>query len=74
MTKEMVDRKVRVFISSKCDSKEEIAKGIIKYSVMRKALALLLEETNMCNVFAFEEASRTSRSVIDSYMEPLADA
>ena len=74
MTKEMVDRKVGVFISSKCDSKEEIDKGIIKYSVMRKALALLLEETNMCNVFAFEEAPGTSRSVIDSYMEPLEDS
>lgn len=66
--------KVSVFISSKCDNKDDVQNGRIKYGVMRKALKLLLEETNMCIVYAFEEGKATSYNVVHSYMDPLADS
>ncbi len=62
--------KVRIFISSQCDSKDS---EDLKYGVMRKALTLLLEETDLCEVFVFEEGTATSRSLDHSYMDPLAD-
>lgn len=69
MTKECVTNRVKVFISSMCDRK-----GELKYGVMRKALAFLLEETNMCEIFVFEEGGATSYNVVNSYMDPLADS
>ena len=66
--------KVSVFISSKCDNEDDVQNGRIKYGVMRKALKLLLEETNMCNVYVFEEGKATSYNVVNSYMDPLADS
>ena len=66
--------KVSVFISSKCDNEDDIQSGRIKYSVTRKALKLLLEESGMCNVYAFEEGTATSFNVVNSYMDKLDDA
>lgn len=74
MTDKYIENKVAVFISSYCDSKEDIASGIAKYGVMRKSIKLLLEETNMCKVFAFENGAATSQDVVSSYMDPLADS
>ncbi len=63
--------KVRIFISSKCDGKDL---DDLKYGIMRKALTFLLEETGLCEVFVFEEGSSTSRNIIHSYMDSLADS
>lgn len=63
--------KVKIFISSKCDDENL---DDLKYGVMRKALALLLEETGLCDVFVFEEGTATSRNLVCSYMDPLADS
>lgn len=63
--------KVRIFISSRCDSTDS---DDLKYGVMRKALTLLLEETGLCDVFIFEEGTATSYSLEHSYMDPLADS
>jgi uncharacterized damage-inducible protein DinB len=43
---------VKVFISSRCDPKE-------KFGTFRRALKKLLVETNLCNVFIFEEGAST---------------
>lgn len=69
MTDKHINNKVKIFISSKCDGENEL-----QYGIMRKALTLLLEETNMCEVFVFEEGTATSFNVVNSYMDPLADA
>lgn len=69
-----VPNKVKVFISSKCDKAEDIKNGKIKYGIMRKALKLLLEETGLCIVYAFEEGTASSFNVVNSYMDPLADS
>ena len=69
MTKDRITNRVKIFISSMCDRQDEL-----KYGVMRKALALLLEETNMCEIFVFEEGGATSYNVVNSYMDPLADS
>lgn len=76
MTMGQIDNKVKVsvFISSKCDDRDDIENGRMKYGVMRKALKLLLEETGVCNVYGFEEAPGATYDVVHSYMEPLADA
>lgn len=63
--------KVKIFISSNCDSEEDKATGNFKYSVMRKSLALLLEETGICEVYVFEEGDATSYNVVPSFMEKL---
>jgi len=69
-----VPNKVKVFISSKCDNAEDIRTGRNKYGIVRKALALLLEETGFCEVYAFEEGTASSFNVVNSYMDPLADS
>lgn len=69
-----IPNKVKVFISSKCDNAEEIKAGKNKYGIMRKALKLLLEETGLCIVYAFEEGTASSFNVVNSYMDPLADS
>lgn len=66
--------KVRVFISSNCDKAPDKENGNYKYSVMRKSLKLLLEETNICEVYVFEEGASTSYDVVSSYTGPLDDA
>lgn len=64
-------QKVRIFISSKCDSE---GADDLKYGVMRKSLALLLEKTGLCQVFVFENGTATSRRLEYSYMDPLTDS
>lgn len=73
MTEKQLERKVSVFISSKCDNDEEVKQGILKYGVMRKSLTLLLEETNMCKVYVFEKGLGTSYDIVHSYMDYLDD-
>ena len=65
---------VRVFISSNCDSEEDKQNGNAKYGVMRRSLKLLLESTEVCNVYVFEEGTATSYDVVSSYMNPLDDS
>ena len=66
--------KVRVFVSSKCDNKDDIENGCNKYGVMRKSVKLLLEQTNICDVFVFEEGHSTSYNVEAAYMNHLEDS
>lgn len=73
MTEKQLDRKVSVFISSKCDNNEEVKRGMLKYGIIRKSLKLLLEETNMCKVYVFEKGTGTSYDVVHSYMNYLDD-
>ncbi len=65
---------VSVFISSNCDSKEDKQNGNAKYGVMRRSLKLLLESTEVCNVYVFEEGTATSYNVVSSYTNPLDDS
>ena len=65
---------VKVFISSNCDSNEDKQKGNIKYSIMRKSLKLLLESTEVCDVYIFEKGTATSYDVKSSYQNRLDDS
>lgn len=60
-----IEYKVKVFISSKCGG---------KYTLVRKALKSLLSETNIVQVFIFEELGASSQHVIDSYITKLDDS
>jgi len=57
-----VKEKVKVFISSNIGE---------KYACIREALKLLLTETNMCEVYMFEDEGATSTDVVSSYMRKL---
>ena len=74
MTGIQITNKVKVFISSNCDSNEDKQKGNSKYSVMRKSLKPLLESTKVCEVYVFEEGTATSCNVVSSYMNQLEDS
>lgn len=65
MRDERIKEKVQVFISSSCDK---------KYKSIRRALKLLLEESNMCDVFVFEDEGGSTQDVVTTYMEPLERA
>lgn len=54
--------KVKVFISSNCGG---------KYLFVRESLRLLLLETNMCEVYMFEQEGATTSDVVSSYMRKL---
>lgn len=56
--------KVKVFISSRSEG---------KYAVVRKAVRSMLEETNLCEVYAFEDAGGTTQAVITSYLNHVAE-
>ena len=60
-----IEYKVKVFISSKCGG---------RYTLVRKALKSLLSETNIVQVFIFEEQGPSSQHVIDSYITKLDDS
>lgn len=60
-----IEYKVKVFISSKCGG---------RYTLVRKALKSLLSETNIVQVFIFEELGPSSQYVIDSYITKLDDS
>lgn len=62
MKSELIKDKIKVFISSSCD-------GPLR--IVRKALADLLEETNMCSTFVFENEAGSTCDVVSSYMWPL---
>jgi len=59
-----VNDKVKIFISSRIDE---------KFTIVRKALKLLLEETNMCEVFAFEKSNASTEEVISYYLDKIED-
>lgn len=61
MSFEVVEHKLRVFISSRCGGEGN------KYTVARKALKSLLEATSLMTVYAFETAPASSQDTIDSY-------
>lgn len=54
-----VKRKVRVFISSISED---------RYAIARKAIRSMLEETNLCEVYAFEDEGGKTEAVIPSYL------
>ena len=56
--------KVKIFISSRIDN---------RYTIVRKSLKLLLEETNMCEVFIFDESNASTQNVVDYYMNKIDD-
>lgn len=60
-----IDRKVKVFISSKCG-------GL--YTVVRKSLGFMLEESGLCQAYIFEEDYGTSMPVVSSYLSELSDS
>lgn len=57
-----IERKVRVFISSKCGG---------QYTIVRKVLKTMLEETGFCEVYAFETDYSSSIPVISAYLNEL---
>lgn len=57
-----VKEKVKVFISSNCGG---------RYLFIRESLRLLLLETNMCEVYMFEQEGATTSDVVSSYMRKL---
>ncbi len=60
-----IDRKIRVFISSKCGG---------YYTIVRKALQVMLEESGLCDVYAFETDYSLSCPVVSAYLDELADS
>lgn len=62
MRNERIREKVQIFISSSCDT---------KYKTIRRALKLLLLETNLCDVYVFEDECGSTQNVETTYMEPL---
>ena len=64
MRNQTVNDKVKIFISSRIDE---------KFTIVRKALKLLLEETNMCEVFAFEKSNASTEEVINYYLDKIED-
>ncbi len=60
-----IDRKIRVFISSKCGG---------QYTVVRKALKAMLEETGFCEVYAFETDYGSSIKVVSAYLSELGES
>nr|WP_294493266.1 hypothetical protein [uncultured Anaerosporobacter sp.] len=65
MRDERIREKVQIFISSSCAK---------KYKAIRRSLKLLLLETNICDVFVFEDERGSTQDVITTYMEPLERA
>ena len=64
-------RKVKVFISSNCDTSADRERGIEKYGVMRRSLKCLLEETGICEAVVVEMEMASSSNVDDYYIEEL---
>lgn len=60
-----IKNKLKVFISSKCGG---------EYKIVREALANLLEETNLCSVYVFEEECADTQPVVSSYLNQLEEA
>lgn len=60
-----IDRKIRVFISSKCGG---------QYTVARKALKAMLEETGFCEVYAFETDYGSSMPVVSAYLSEVGES
>lgn len=60
-----IDRKIRVFISSKCGG---------YYTIVRKTLQAMLEESGFCDVYAFETDYSLSCPVVSAYLDELADS
>lgn len=60
-------RKVKVFISSKIDKKDDY----VKYSIARSALKTLLESSGLFEVYLFEKYGSTSVSAYENYTENL---
>lgn len=64
-----ISHKLKVFISSRCDSP-----GMIKYAPVRKALKHLLEETGMIETYCFEAEPASSVSLPNDYISELRDS
>ncbi|HEY5560639.1 MAG TPA: hypothetical protein VIK72_02600 [Clostridiaceae bacterium] len=65
MKDKTIEYKVKVFISSLCGG---------RYNLVRKALKLLLLETNLTIVYVFETTGSSSQDVISSYSNKLDDS
>lgn len=63
MLENIVENKVKIFISSRCDNG--------RYTIMRKGLKELLVNTGLVSVYIFEDAASSSFCVEDSYMREL---
>ncbi len=69
MKSETIKHKIKVFISSRCDSQ-----GQFKYTPIRKNLKYLLEETGMIEAYCFEDEPSTSVSLPNDYISELDDS
>jgi hypothetical protein len=65
MQSDTIEHKVSIFISSKCGD---------KYTIVRKALKELLQETGMTKVYAFETESGSSQSLPDAYIQYIEES
>jgi len=63
-----VKNKVKIFISSTCDDYDG------KYTIARKGLAALLEETGLVQVYLYEEDTAHSADNESSYIGSLDDS
>jgi len=68
MTGNFIDKKIRVFISSKCGEKNQ------SYNIVRRALKTLLEETGVISVYLFEDEPASSKVVGHDYIDELDDS
>ena len=60
MDKDIIEHKLRVFISSKCGG---------KYSIARKALKEMLTLTGLMDVYVFETEPASSENTISAYLD-----
>lgn len=63
MLENIVENKVKIFISSICDN--------ARYTIIRKALKEILTNTGFVEVYIFEDAASSSFSVEESYLNEL---
>ncbi len=69
MRDSIVENKIKIFISS---SQSQTYKE--RFSIVKKSLKLLLEETNLFLVYAFEAANTCSSTVEESYLNQLENS
>lgn len=63
MLDNIIENKVKVFISSKCDNN--------RYTIMRRGLKELLLSTGLVEVYIFEDSASSSLCVEESYLKEL---
>lgn len=65
MKRDTIRQKVKVFVSSKCGG---------QYTIVREAISLLLEETNLASTYIFESEPASSLALVEGYLSELDDS